>query len=259
MDNDTRPVYVVLGATGGIGSELCRRLVAREDARLVLAARDETRLGELADELEADYHAIDATRGDQVESVFAAAAGEHGPLTGAVNCVGSFFLKPAHMTSDEEFARTLSLNLTTAFNTVRAAAKHMPEGGSVVLLSSAAARIGLANHEAIAAAKAGVTGLALSAAASYVGRGLRFNVVAPGLVETTLTENVTRSGTARQASLDLHPLGRLGHPVDVAKTIAYLLDPENDWITGQTISVDGGLSSVRPMPRRPAKSEKAQR
>ncbi|MGH3145449.1 MAG: SDR family NAD(P)-dependent oxidoreductase [Rubrobacter sp.] len=259
MDNHTRPVYVVLGATGGIGSELCRRLVERDGARLVLAARDETRLRELAGELDADYRAIDATRGDEVERVFAEAAGDHGPLAGAANCVGSFFLKPAHLTSDEEFSRTLDINLTTAFNTVRAAAKHMPEGGSVVLLSSAAGRVGLANHEAIAAAKAGVTGLALSAAASYVGRGLRFNVVAPGLVETTLTENVTRSSTARQASLDLHPLGRLGRPADIARAIAYLLEAENDWITGQTISVDGGISALRPIPRRPAKSEKAQR
>jgi hypothetical protein len=116
------------------------------------------------------------------------------------------------MTSEEEFAHQISVNLTTAFNTVKAAARHMPDGGSVVLLSSVAARAGLANHEAVAAAKAGVAGLALSAAASYVSRGLRFNVVSPGLVQTPMTENITRSETARKASLDLHPLGRLGEP-----------------------------------------------
>jgi NAD(P)-dependent dehydrogenase (short-subunit alcohol dehydrogenase family) len=117
-----------------------------------------------------------------------------------------------------------------------------------------AARVGLANHEAIAAAKAGVVGLALSAAATYVGRDLRVNAVAPGLVQTPMTESVTRSETARQASVDLHPLGRLGEPADVATVIEWLLDPANTWVTGQVFGVDGGLSTLRPLPRRPSKS-----
>jgi len=252
MDSAAK-TYVVLGATGGIGSELCRRL-GKGGANPVLAARDEGRLQDLAEELGVPYHAIDATDGAAVDSLFARVKEEHGPIAGAANCVGAFLLKPAHLTSDAEFARQISLNLTTAFNTVRAAARHMPEGGSVVLLSSVAARVGLANHEAVAAAKAGVSGLALSAAASYVGRGLRFNVVSPGLVQTPMTENVTRSETARQASLDLHPLGRLGEPEDIAAAIAYLLGPESGWMTGQIIGVDGGLSTLRPPVRRQAKA-----
>ena len=251
MDSDA-PTFVVLGATGGIGSELCRRL-AGEGATPVLAARDKGRLEDLADELDAPYYAVDATDGGAVADLFSRATQESGPIAGAANCVGSFLLKPAHMTTDEEFSRQISQNLTTAFNTVRAAARHMPEGGSVVLLSSVAARVGLANHEAIAPAKAGVAGLALSAAASYVSRGLRFNVVSPGLVQTPMTENVTRSETARRASLDLHPLGRLGEPEDIAGAIAFLLGPEAAWITGQTLGVDGGLSTLRPPVRRPAK------
>jgi len=166
-------------------------------------------------------------------------------------------LKPAHLTSDEDLAMTMALNLGTAFGTVKAAAKHMPKGGSVVLLSSVAARVGLANHEAIAAAKGAVTGLGLSAAASYAGRGLRFNIVAPGLVRTPMTEQVTGSDTARQASTDLHPLGRLGEPGDVAAMISWLLDPAQTWVTGQIFGIDGGLSTLRPLPRRtpsPAKS-----
>lgn len=252
MDNDPH-TFVVLGATGGIGSELCRRL-ARDGAKLVLAARDEGRLKALAAELDAPYHAVDATDGGAVDGLFSRVREEHGTIAGAANCVGSFLLKPAHMTTEEEFARQISQNLTTAFNTVKAAARHMPGGGSVVLLSSVAARVGLANHEAVAAAKAGVSGLALSAAASYVGRGLRFNVVSPGLVQTPMTENITRSETARKASVDLHPLGRLGEPEDIAAAIAYLLGPESAWITGQTIGVDGGLSTLRPPVRRQAKA-----
>jgi NAD(P)-dependent dehydrogenase (short-subunit alcohol dehydrogenase family) len=236
--------YLVLGATGGIGSELCRRL-ARDGANPVLAARDEGRLGDLARELDAPHQAVDATDAKAVDSLFSRVKEEHGPIAGAVNCVGSFLLKPAHMTSEGEFAHQISVNLTTAFNTVKASARHMPHGGSVVLLSSVAARAGLANHEAVAAAKAGVAGLALSAAASYV---------SPGLVQTPMTENITRSETARKASLDLHPLGRLGEPADIAAAIAYLLGPESGWVTGQTIGVDGGLSTLRPPVRRQAKA-----
>jgi 3-oxoacyl-[acyl-carrier protein] reductase len=252
-NGSANPVYVVLGATGGIGSELCRRL-AKNGAKLVLGARDEDRLDSLADDLEAHPVPLDATKTGEVNRLFDEAVEAFGRVSGAANCVGSFMLKPAHLTSDEEWSETLALNLTSAFGTVRAAAKHMPAGGSVVLLSSVAARVGLANHEAIAAAKAGVNGLALAAAASYVGRGLRFNAVAPGLVQTPMTEKVTRSDAARQASVDLHPLGRLGEPADIAAAIEWLLDPAHTWVTGQTIGVDGGLSTLRPLPRRSSKS-----
>jgi NAD(P)-dependent dehydrogenase (short-subunit alcohol dehydrogenase family) len=121
----------------------------------------------------------------------------------------------------------------------------MSQGGSVVLSSSVAARTGLANHEGIAAAKAGVTGLALAAAATYATRGLRFNVVAPGLVRTPLTSRLTSSEAALKASTAMHPLGRIGEPSDLASAYAFLLDPRHTWITGQVFGVDGGLSTVR--------------
>ena len=187
----------------------------------------EERLDDLADRLDAHPVPLDATKTGEMDRLFGEAVEEFERVSGAANCVGSFMLKPAHLTSDEEWAQTIALNMTTAFGTIKAAAKHMPYGDSVVLLSSVAARVGLANHEAIAASKAGVTGLALSAAATYVGRDLRVNSVAPGLVQTPMTESVTRSETSRQASVDLHPLGRLGEPADVAAMIEWLLDPAN--------------------------------
>jgi NAD(P)-dependent dehydrogenase (short-subunit alcohol dehydrogenase family) len=259
MDNSTSqdnqngqsPVYVVLGATSGIGSELCKRLASQGNARLVLGGRDQGKLDSLAGELDAETRTVemDATDTGAVDGLFETAFSEFGEVTGAVNCVGAFLLKPVHMTSDEEFDEQITVNLKTAFGTVKAAAKHMREGGSVVLLSSVAGRVGLENHEAVAAAKAGVTGLAMSAAATYVARGLRFNVVSPGLIQTPMTETVTRSETAREASRQLHPLNRLGEPGDIAAMIQWLLDPAQDWVTGQDFGVDGGLSTLRPLPR----------
>ena len=138
----------------------------------------------------------------------------------------------------------LRTNLDSAFATVRSGAKSMREGGSIVLLASAAAEVGLVNHEAIAAAKAGVIGLARSAAATYAPR-LRVNVVAPGLVRTPLSERITGSEAALKASVAMHPLGRIGEPEDVARAICWLLDPAQDWVTGQVLGVDGGLADLK--------------
>lgn len=242
--SQTSHAVLVLGATGGIGAALSRTLVAR-GARVFLSARNEERLGALAGELGAPFLAADLTDWAQIDAVTDAAVAQLGALTGIANCVGSLLLKPAHLTKFDEFQHTIAQNLTTAFGTVRAAARVMPAGGSVVLCSTAAARIGLANHEAIAAAKGGVQGLVLSAAATYAPRGLRVNAVAPGLVDTPLTARITGSAPALQASQAMHALGRVGQPDDVAACMAWLLGSEAGWVTGQIYGVDGGLGTLR--------------
>lgn len=235
---------VILGATGGIGSASARRLADRD---LVVAGRDGDRAAELARQVGGVPATIDADDPSSITAAVELGIASFGEVGAVVNCVGSVLLKPGHITSDDEFAAILQANLWTAFAAVRAGARAMMKtGGSIVLVSTAAVRIGLANHEAIAAAKGGVEGLARSAAATYAPRGIRVNVVAPGLVETPMTERLTASDASREASLGMHALGRLGKPEDVASAIAWLVDPANDWVTGQVIGIDGGLGSVRP-------------
>jgi 3-oxoacyl-[acyl-carrier protein] reductase len=243
------PAYLILGATGGIGSALARQLAAT-GAHLVLAARNTDALTALGAELHATTVRVDATVPADIEHAVETAVNTYGRLDGATNCVGSLLLKPAHLTRPEEFDEVLSVNLRSAFSLVRSASRVMmnntePGGGSIVLVASAAARIGLANHEAIAAAKGGVISLTLAAAASYAAKQVRVNCVAPGLVRTPLTARITGSAAAEQSSVAMHALGRLGEPDDVARAIAFLLDPANSWITGQTLGVDGGLGTVR--------------
>lgn len=237
-------VVLILGASGGIGSALSRRL-GSDGTSLILAGRSPDKLGSLADETGGLAVPLDATQPAEVEAAALGAVETRGRLDGVVNCVGSLLLKPAHVTSTEEWNATIAANLTSAFAAVRAAGRTMTQGGSVVLVSSAAARLGLANHEAIAAAKAGVIGLTLSAAATYAPKGIRVNAVAPGLVRTPLTERITSSEPALKASTGLHALGRVGEPDEVAAAISWLLDPDQSWITGQVLGVDGGLASVR--------------
>lgn len=239
------PVTVILGATGGIGSHLARHL-AGHGARLVLGARGEERLAELAAELGALPVPVDARDPDAVKAVYDAAVAAHGRVDGAVNCVGSVFLKPAHATSTADWNETLATNLTSAFATIRHAIGPMRKtGGSIVLVSSVAAQLGLPNHEAIAAAKAGVLGLMQSAAATYASKKIRVNAVAPGLIRTPATTRLTENEAARKTSEAMHPLRRIGETSDVVSAITWLLDPAQSWITGQVLGVDGGLSTLR--------------
>jgi NAD(P)-dependent dehydrogenase (short-subunit alcohol dehydrogenase family) len=236
---------LVIGAAGGIGSALSRRLVA-SGGKVFLAGRDATRLESLATELGMPWGTVEATDPDAIDGLADRAVGELGGLDGLVNCAGSILLKPAHLTSTADWQATIATNLTSAFGCVRAAGRLMKgEGGSVVLVSSAAARVGLANHEAIAAAKAGIIGLVLSAAATYAKQKVRFNAVAPGLVRTPLSKGLLSSELAEKASVGMHPLGRLGEPEEVAAAIDWFLDPAQGWITGQVLGIDGGLADVR--------------
>lgn len=245
----TQTSIVVIGASGGIGSELCRRLTS-QGQKVTLAGRNEAALRRLGQELDAPVEIVDATSIEQVETCMQRVAESTGSLDGVVNCAGSVLLKPAHLTTLDEWNATIATNLTSAFATVRAAFPLMrKQGGSIVLLSTAAARTGIPNHEAIAAAKAGVIGLMQSAAATYAARNIRVNAVAPGLVQTPLTERIWSNEKAATASRGMHALGRLGTPADVASLIAWLLQAENTWITGQVFGVDGGLATLRTTPR----------
>lgn len=143
----------ILGVTGTIGSTLARRLV-KGGRRVLLVGRDGDKLARLSAELDQPFAVMDATNSQSVSDALQGVAVDNDGLDGIVNCIGSLILKPAHATSDEEFRRVVETNLFTAFATVRAGAKMLREhGGVIVLFASAAAEIGIQNHEAIAAAK----------------------------------------------------------------------------------------------------------
>lgn len=225
--------YLIIAASSAIGQSVVDLLKKQGDEVLTTARSVE--------KITPDF-ILDASDFDAVDKVFE----EAGAINGVVNCAGSLLLKGAHATSFDEFQKTIHASLTTSFAVVRAAGKRMTQGGSVVLIASAAALNGLANHEAIAAAKAGVIGLTQAAAATYASYHLRFNAVAPGMVQSPLTHELLKNPLVAKASVSMHALGRIGEPVDVAQAILFFLDPKNSWITAQVLAVDGGLSAVRP-------------
>jgi len=236
--------FVILGGSGGIGSAIARALAA-DGARLVLAARNLDRLYPIADTLGAIALEVEAADFGEVEALLTDARARFGRVAGVVNAVGSILLKPAHLTSEAELAETLRLNLQTAFATVRASARVMTDGGSVLLFSSSAAEVGLPNHEAIAAAKGAVAALTRSAAATYAARRLRVNAIAPGLVETPLASRITGNAKSLELSTAMHPVGRIGTAADIVAPARWLLDPASDWVSGQVLGVDGGMAALR--------------
>lgn len=240
---------LIFGSTGSVGSALARRLRSAGQ-HVMLAGRDADKLERLGNEVDAPYCIVEAGDAAAFNKAVEQTSEEFGALDGVANCMGSILLKPAHLTTDEEWHETLTVNLTSSFAIVRAATNRMEEGGSIVLVSSAAAQIGIPNHEAIAAAKGGVIGLTRSAAASYASRKIRVNAVAPGLVKSNMTRRLWESETAASSSMQMHALGRLGEPEEVAAAIQWLLEPASSWVTGQVIGIDGGLGSVLPRARR---------
>ncbi len=237
---------VIVGATGGIGAALARRVAAR-GATPVLLARDAGRLAALAAELPgAETHVVDV--GDTA-ALQAAVKAAGSPLAGLAYCVGSILLRPATRVTEADLADTYRLNVIGAAMAVQAAIPALAAcqgagGGSIVLFSSVAARAGFANHLAIGAAKAAVEGMTVALAAELA-PGIRVNAIAPSLTRTRIAEPLTRNPAMAEAIGKLHPIPRLGEPEDVAALADLLLSPGAGWITGQVIGVDGGRGTLR--------------
>lgn len=244
MDELRHPATVViLGATGAVGEALAARLTAR-GSKLLLVGRDAERLQAMAERLASPFAVLDGLTPGAVAVTLRSAVGV-GKVGGIAHCIGSLLLKPARATSDAEWQDVIDVNLSSAFGVAKVAPEIVAEGGSVVFCSSVAAGVGLPNHEAIAAVKAGIEGLTRAFAAGNLRRGIRCNCVAPALVASRMTQALL----ARPGMLDTvsarNPSGRIGRGEDIARAIEFLLDPANSWINGQVVGVDGGFGAVQ--------------
>ena len=240
---------LVTGARGGIGREVVAQLRA-SGYRVAAVGREADTLAAVP----ADAHiAADTTTPEGAAAAVVACSEQlGGPPSLLAHCVGSTLIAPLHRSSAMQIREVLRINLDSALFMLQAwieGLRAAGQPGSAVLVSSVVARIGVANHEAIAAAKGGIEALARSAAATYAGAGLRINVVAPGLTETPMTAGMLRADAMREGAGKQYPLGGVQSAAQVADAVVWLLSDGAARITGQVIAVDGGFTTVRPLVR----------
>ncbi len=238
-------IVLVTGASGGIGRALAQTLSA-QGARVVAVGRDATRLAEVSAALRV---AADTTTPEGAALAIAATREALGAAPSRLaHCVGSTLIAPLHRTKPEAYRELMRVNLDSAFFVLQAWMGALEGGeGAAVFASSVVARIGVANHEAIAAAKGGVEALVRSAAATYAGQGVRVNAVAPGMTETPMTAAMLKLPALREGAGRQYPLGGVQSADQVAEVMAWLLGEGAARLTGQVIPVDGGFTSVRPL------------
>ena len=242
--------HLIGGITGGIGSELAVKLGAEGD-RVAGYARKAAAGNSFIPQDGFMLKTCDATDPDALETVINEFQKDLGSIDSYTHAIGSIYLRPAHLTPVEDWLQTIQTNLSSAFYALRSVTKIMSKQGhgSCLFFSTAAAQTGIANHEAIAAAKGGIEAMVRAAAASYATRGLRINAIAPSLTDTPLSQAIVGSEQALEISKRMHPTGAIGEASDVASLAAWLHSDQAKFVSGQTFVIDGGISELVPKPK----------
>jgi NAD(P)-dependent dehydrogenase (short-subunit alcohol dehydrogenase family) len=237
----------VTGARGGIGRALVARLRSR-GLRVAAVGRDLATLNDVPAEA---HITADMTTPEGAAAAFAACREQLGAAPSwLAHAVGSTLIAPLHRTRAEQAREVLRINLESSLWTLQAWITSLNGApGAAVFVSSVVARIGVANHEAIAAAKGGVEALVRGAAATYAPQGLRINAVAPGMTETPMTQGMLKIPAMREGAAKQYPLGGVQTADEVAAAMDWLLSDNAARLTGQVLAVDGGFTTVRPLVR----------
>lgn len=240
-------VALVTGASRGIGRAIALKLADRGAVVLVNYNGSRERALEVAEEI--------AEKGGMAEAVgcdvsdFAACGSmieelikKYGHIDILVNNAGITRDSLILRMKEEEFDQVVNTNLKGAFNTIRHLSRHLlkQKSGKIINISSVSGVLGNAGQANYSASKAGVIGLTKSVARELASRGICVNAVAPGFVATEMTERMPEK--TREAAVSMVPMGRMGKPEDIAELVTFLAGSGADYITGQVLCVDGGMS-----------------
>jgi 3-oxoacyl-[acyl-carrier protein] reductase len=238
-------VALVTGASQGIGRTCALRL-AKEGATVAVAARNQEKLNELANEIttaggKAAAFPLDVADEDQVKSTVKAIIAEFGKIDILVNNAGITRDQLVMRMKRADWDSVLQTNLTSAYLCIQAVIGSMlkQRSGRIINITSIFGQIGQAGQANYAASKAGLIGLTMAIAREVGSRNITCNAVAPGFIETAMT--AVLSDEFKQSAVKQIPLGRVGSPDDVASAVAFLASDDASYITGHILSVNGGM------------------
>ena len=240
----TGKVALVTGASRGIGRAVACALAAQ--GAVVAAAARGTHAEPAVQEIlasggRAEVVSLEVTDASNVEAVVAGVIARHGRVDILVNNAGIARDQLVLRMKREEWDEVIATNLTAAYTCAQAVLRPMikQRGGRIINISSVVGQMGNAGQANYAASKAGLIGLAKAMAREVASRNITVNVVAPGMIDTDMTRAIGAS--AREAWAKQIPLGRLGAPEDVAWAVCFLASDQASYITGQVLSVNGGM------------------
>jgi NAD(P)-dependent dehydrogenase (short-subunit alcohol dehydrogenase family) len=225
---------LLVGGSSGIGLEILKRLNSNPDINLINLSRTNP------ESFNGSHVSLDIR---DSELNFDLGVDK---LDGLIYCPGSINLKPFTGLKIEDFQNDLEVNYLGAIKILKNVIKLLRKSdlASVVFFTTVASQVGMNFHSSISGAKGALESFSRSLAAEYAPK-IRFNCIAPSLTDTPLAGKLLATEKSRQMSIDRHPLKQVGLPEDVASLAEWLLSDESKFVTGQTISMDGGLSNIR--------------
>lgn len=228
--------YLVIGGSSGIGLQLVKSLL--EQGHRVFASYNTHTIGVNHPQL--ITFQLDATAKEVQLDILPDS------LDGMVYCPGAINLTPFSRTNPVSYTEDFELQVVGAIKCIQAALQNLKNAdqGSVVLFSTVAVQQGFNFHSQVAVSKGALEGLTRSLAAEFA-PAIRFNCIAPSLINTPLAEKLLNSDKKIESNAERHPLKRIGQPEDISSMAAFLLSPKSGWISGQVLAIDGGMSRIR--------------
>ena len=228
--------YLIVGGSSGIGAAITD--ILSEGGDTVFATYNTNASN--SDSEKVNYHFLDVMAGD-FELDFLPET-----IDGLAYCPGSINLKPFARIKPEEFSADFNLQVNGAISVIQKVLPRLKksENASIVLFSTVAVQTGFNFHSQVAVSKGAIEGLTRSLAAEFAPK-IRINAIAPSLTDTRLASKLLSSEEKKEANAERHPLKKIGSPRDIAEMAVFLLSDKANWITGQILHVDGGMSSIK--------------